>query len=149
MKPRVQAHLLAVIRLFSRGGAFDSHVCRGALPTADKRAPQFRSIRKNGNLSDIALSGAAVHAAVRRRDIESAELFMCPSYRFLDGIELSHVTFQRQGLISGECLRNLLCCIEINVRKYHSGTALGQYCCGRCTQSTTGSGDQDDFVGSG
>ncbi len=31
------------------------------------RAPLFRSIRKNGNLSDTALSGSSVHAAIRRR----------------------------------------------------------------------------------
>ena len=58
---------VAVIRLLSRAAEFDSHVCRGTLPTAEKRSPLFRSIRKNGNLSDTALSGAAVHAAIRRR----------------------------------------------------------------------------------
>ncbi len=31
------------------------------------RAPLFRAIAKNGNLSDTALSGASVHAAIRRR----------------------------------------------------------------------------------
>ncbi|MFK4363100.1 integrase [Rhodococcus sp. 27YEA6] len=58
---------VAVIRLLSRATPFDSHVCRGALPAADKSSPLFRSVRKNGNLSDTALSGAAVHAAIRRR----------------------------------------------------------------------------------
>ncbi|MFI8568306.1 site-specific integrase [Rhodococcus sp. NPDC078407] len=58
---------IAVIRLLSRATPFEAHVCRGSLPTADKSSPLFRSIRKNGNLSDTALSGAAVHAAIRRR----------------------------------------------------------------------------------
>ena len=58
---------VAVIRILSRTAEFDSHLCRGTLPTADKRSPLFRSIRKNGNLSDTPLSGAAVHAAIRRR----------------------------------------------------------------------------------
>ncbi|QUD81171.1 tyrosine-type recombinase/integrase [Gordonia polyisoprenivorans] len=58
---------VAVIRLLSRATDFDSHVCRGTLPTADRRSPLFRSVRKNGNLSDSTLSGAAVHAAIRRR----------------------------------------------------------------------------------
>ncbi|QIP43486.1 integrase [Rhodococcus erythropolis] len=58
---------IAVIRLLFRATPFDAHVCRGSLPTADKSSPLFRSIRKNGNLSDTALSGAAVHAAIRRR----------------------------------------------------------------------------------
>jgi integrase len=58
---------VAVIRLHSRAAEFDSHVCRGPLPTPEKRSPLFRSIRKNGNLSAAALSGAAVHAAIRRR----------------------------------------------------------------------------------
>ena len=58
---------VAVIRLLSRATDFDSHVCRGTLPASGKRSPLFRSVRKNGNLSDTALSGAAVHAAIRRR----------------------------------------------------------------------------------
>ncbi|CCQ18463.1 putative integrase [Rhodococcus sp. AW25M09] len=58
---------VAIIRLLTRAAEFDSHLCRGTLPTADKLSPLFRSIRKNGNLSDTALSGAAVHAAIRRR----------------------------------------------------------------------------------
>lgn len=43
------------------------HLCHSTLPTADTRSALFRSIRKNGNLSQTALSGAAVHAAIRRR----------------------------------------------------------------------------------
>lgn len=58
---------VAVIRLLGRAVPFEVHVCRGPLPTASGRAPLFRSIRKNGNLSTTALSGAAVHAAIRRR----------------------------------------------------------------------------------
>lgn len=58
---------VSVIRLLTRAQAFDEHVCRGSLPTAEGRAPLFRSVRKNGNLSTAALSGAAVHAAIRRR----------------------------------------------------------------------------------
>jgi hypothetical protein len=55
-----------VIRLLRTGPAFESHVCRGALPRMPARAPLFRAIRKNGNLSETALSGASVHAAIRR-----------------------------------------------------------------------------------
>ncbi|MGV8875259.1 MAG: site-specific integrase [Rhodococcus sp. (in: high G+C Gram-positive bacteria)] len=58
---------VAVVRLLSRAAEFDSHVCRAALPVAEKRSPVFRSVRKNGNLSETPLSGAAVHAAIRRR----------------------------------------------------------------------------------
>lgn len=58
---------VSVIRLLTRATPFDEHVCRDTLPTAEGRAPLFRSIRKNGNLSTTALSGAAVHAAIRRR----------------------------------------------------------------------------------
>ena len=58
---------VAVIRILSRAVEFDSHICRGTLPVVEKRSPLFRSVRKNGNLSDTALSGAAVHAAIRRR----------------------------------------------------------------------------------
>lgn len=39
---------------------------RGPSRTASS-APLLRSIRKNGNLSTTALSGAAVHKAIRRR----------------------------------------------------------------------------------
>lgn len=58
---------IAVIRTLSRADEFDAHICRGALPVAAKGAPLFRAIRKNGNLSATALSGASVHAAIRRR----------------------------------------------------------------------------------
>jgi len=57
----------AVIRLLRGAGPFEAHVCRGAQPRTDRQAPLLRSIRKNGNLSSTALSGAAVHAAIRRR----------------------------------------------------------------------------------
>ncbi|MFC9556067.1 site-specific integrase [Rhodococcus sp. NPDC056960] len=56
-----------VIRLLTTAEPFDTHVCRGTVPRTQARAPLFRSIRKNGNLSDTALSGAAVHKAIRRR----------------------------------------------------------------------------------
>lgn len=58
---------VGVIRTLTTSGSFDAHVCRGAIPKTSVRAPLFRSIRKNGNLSDTPLSGAAVHAAIRRR----------------------------------------------------------------------------------
>ncbi|CAB4907384.1 site-specific integrase [Rhodococcus kroppenstedtii] len=58
---------VAVIRLLTRAARFDEHVCRGSLPTADGGVPLFRSVRKNGNLSTTPLSGAAVHAVIRRR----------------------------------------------------------------------------------
>lgn len=58
---------VGVIRILAKAGPFDGHVCRGSLPRMSVRAPLFRSIRKNGNLSDTPLSGAAVHAAIRRR----------------------------------------------------------------------------------
>lgn len=56
-----------VIRVLRTAAPFDSHVCKGAPPRTRARAPLFRAVRKNGNLSDTALSGAAVHAAIRRR----------------------------------------------------------------------------------
>ena len=56
-----------VIRLLTTAEPFEAHVCRGAVPRTAARAPLFRSIRKNGNLSETALSGAAVHKAIRRR----------------------------------------------------------------------------------
>ncbi|MDN5546681.1 MAG: tyrosine-type recombinase/integrase, partial [Rhodococcus sp. (in: high G+C Gram-positive bacteria)] len=58
---------VGVIRILTTSGPFDAHVCRGAIPKTSAQAPLFRSIRKNGNLSDTPLSGAAVHAAIRRR----------------------------------------------------------------------------------
>lgn len=47
-----------VIRLLRTAPGFDSHLCRGANPTASPHTPLFRSITKNGNLSTTALSGA-------------------------------------------------------------------------------------------
>jgi integrase len=60
----------AVIRLLTTPGAGDltAHSCGvvGAVQIAAKR-PVFRSVADNGRLSPGAMSGAAVHAAVRRR----------------------------------------------------------------------------------
>ncbi|MFZ2174373.1 MAG: site-specific integrase, partial [Rhodococcus sp. (in: high G+C Gram-positive bacteria)] len=56
-----------VIRLLRNAPAFGGHVCKGAVPRTGSRSPLFRSIQKNGNLSETALSGAAIHKAVRRR----------------------------------------------------------------------------------
>jgi hypothetical protein len=57
----------AVIRLIKADNPFDEHICGAALPRTRARAPLFRSIRKNGNLSATPLSGASIHLAVRRR----------------------------------------------------------------------------------
>nr|WP_257235796.1 tyrosine-type recombinase/integrase [Rhodococcus pyridinivorans] len=57
----------AVIRLLRTAEPFEAHVCRGTRPRMVPSSPWLRSIRKNGNLSDTALSGAAVHKAIRRR----------------------------------------------------------------------------------
>ncbi|OUS97261.1 site-specific integrase [Rhodococcus sp. NCIMB 12038] len=57
----------AVIRLLRTAPDFDGHLCRGAVPRISPHTPLFRSIAKNGNVSTTALSGAAVHGAVRRR----------------------------------------------------------------------------------
>ncbi|MDO2380084.1 site-specific integrase [Rhodococcus ruber] len=57
----------AVIRLLRNAEPFEAHVCRGTRPRTSSGAPLLRAIRRNGNLSDTALSGAAVHAAIRRR----------------------------------------------------------------------------------
>ncbi|QXF83818.1 tyrosine-type recombinase/integrase [Rhodococcus pyridinivorans] len=57
----------AVIRLLRTAEPFEAHVCRGARPRLVPSSPWLRAIRKNGNLSDTALSGAAVHKAIRRR----------------------------------------------------------------------------------
>nr|WP_241032077.1 site-specific integrase [Rhodococcus pseudokoreensis] len=56
-----------VIRLLRTAAPFEAHVCRAGLPRMKARAPLFRAIAKNGNLSAAALSGASVHAAIRRR----------------------------------------------------------------------------------
>jgi len=57
----------AVIRVLRTAESFEAHVCRGVRPRMVPASPLLRSIRKNGNLSDTALSGAAVHKAIRRR----------------------------------------------------------------------------------
>ncbi|AXY49226.1 hypothetical protein YT1_p10025 (plasmid) [Rhodococcus ruber] len=57
----------AVIRLLRGAEPFTAHVCRGPRPRTVPDAPLLRSIRKNGNVSATALSGAAVHHAIRRR----------------------------------------------------------------------------------
>ncbi len=57
----------AVIRLLRSAEPFAAHVCRGTRPRTVPTSPLLRAIRKNGNLSETALSGAAVHAAIRRR----------------------------------------------------------------------------------
>ena len=57
----------AVIRLLRNAEPFAAHVCRGSRPRTASGAPLLRAIRRNGNLSATALSGAAVHAAIRRR----------------------------------------------------------------------------------
>ena len=51
----------------SSAAPFTGHVCRGARPRTISASPLLRSIRKNGNLSDTALSGAAVNQMIRRR----------------------------------------------------------------------------------
>ncbi|QIX48225.1 site-specific integrase [Rhodococcus sp. DMU1] len=57
----------AVIRLLRGAEPFAAHVCRGPRPRTGGGVPLLRAIRKNGNLSATALSGAAVHHAIRRR----------------------------------------------------------------------------------
>ncbi|WP_137876519.1 site-specific integrase [Rhodococcus sp. Q] len=58
----------AVIRVASLAEPFTRHVCRDTVQSPnDALAPLFRGIRKNGNFSDAALSGAAVHAVIRSR----------------------------------------------------------------------------------
>ncbi|MCZ4278782.1 integrase [Rhodococcoides yunnanense] len=57
----------AIIRIIKNADRFDHHICHGPSPRTAARAPLFRAIRKNGNLSDTPLSGASVHATVRRR----------------------------------------------------------------------------------
>ena len=58
----------AVIRAVYTSDPFNRHVCRDSVASpADSLAPLFRGIRKNGNLSETALSGAGVHAVIRAR----------------------------------------------------------------------------------
>ncbi|WP_342661766.1 Tyrosine recombinase XerC (plasmid) [Rhodococcus ruber] len=60
----------SVIRLLRNAEPFAAHVCRGTRPRTSG-APLLRAIRRNGNLSETALSGAAVHHAIRRRAQQS------------------------------------------------------------------------------
>ena len=56
-----------VIRLLRTPDAFTAHICHNPAPQiAASTAPVFRPIRVNGNLGDTALSGPAIHAAIRR-----------------------------------------------------------------------------------
>jgi hypothetical protein len=55
-----------VIRLIKADDPFGDHICGAPLPRTRARAPLFRAIRKNGNLSPTPLSGASIHLAVRR-----------------------------------------------------------------------------------
>lgn len=58
----------AVIRLITDAPEFgDRHVCRSRAAKIDPRRPLFRSVRRSGMLTDTALSGAGVHAVIRRR----------------------------------------------------------------------------------
>lgn len=57
-----------VIRLLHQHEEFEGHVCLSEAPAFDDPAlPVFRAIRANGNINSVALSGAAIHAAIRRR----------------------------------------------------------------------------------
>lgn len=61
----------AVIRLLTDAPEFGTrHVCRSRAPKIDRRAPLFRSCR-NGVLSEGPLSGAGVHAVIRRRALRA------------------------------------------------------------------------------
>ncbi|SLG53057.1 integrase [Mycobacteroides abscessus subsp. massiliense] len=58
----------AVIRLITDSPEFgDRHVCRSRAAKIDPRRPLFRSVRRSGILTATALSGAGVHAVIRRR----------------------------------------------------------------------------------
>jgi hypothetical protein len=57
----------AVIRLIKADQPFEGHICGAPLRRARARAPLFRSIRKNGNLSATPISGASIHLAIRRQ----------------------------------------------------------------------------------
>lgn len=56
-----------VIRLLRTAPEWEAHLCQGTLPAPTLHVPVFRSVRRNGNLSTTALSGAAVHKMIRRR----------------------------------------------------------------------------------
>lgn len=61
----------AVIRLLTDSPEFGSrHTCRSRAPKIDRRAPLFRSCR-NGVLSEGPLSGAGIHAVIRRRALRA------------------------------------------------------------------------------
>ncbi|SKT57073.1 integrase [Mycobacteroides abscessus subsp. massiliense] len=61
-----------VIKLLSADTRFDEHVCLSVTsPTLHPGRPLFRSICRNGNLSSTAMSGASVHAVIRRRAIRA------------------------------------------------------------------------------
>jgi hypothetical protein len=55
-----------VIRVVKADDPFEDHVCSAPLPRTRARAPLFRALRKNGNLSPTPLSGPSIHLAVRR-----------------------------------------------------------------------------------
>lgn len=58
----------AVIRLITDSPEFgDRHVCRSRAAKIDPRRPLFRSVRRSGILTATPLSGAGVHAVIRRR----------------------------------------------------------------------------------
>lgn len=62
----------AVIRLITDSPKFgDRHVCRSRAAKIDRRAPLFRSVRRSGTLTATALSGAGVHAVIRRRALQA------------------------------------------------------------------------------
>ncbi|MBE5488594.1 hypothetical protein E3G71_001095 [Mycobacteroides abscessus] len=61
----------AVIRLITDAAPFGSrHVCRSRAPKLSPRDPVFRSCR-NGVLSEGPLSGAGIHAVIRRRALRA------------------------------------------------------------------------------
>ncbi|QZT56210.1 site-specific integrase [Mycolicibacterium austroafricanum] len=61
----------AVIRLLTDAPEFGArHVCRSRAPKIGRRAPVFRSCR-NGVLSEGPLSGAGIHAVIRRRALRA------------------------------------------------------------------------------
>lgn len=61
----------AVIRSVTDAPPFGHrHVCRSRAPKLDRRAPLFRSCR-NGVLSEGPLSGAGIHAVIRRRALRA------------------------------------------------------------------------------
>jgi integrase len=62
----------ALIRLITDAPEFgDRHVCRSRAPKLASRAPVFRSIHRSGLLAVTALSGAGVHAVIRRRALQA------------------------------------------------------------------------------